>query len=109
MSDKIIVANDCKNLILNDSYIRKSCIMVTEALHKGCDVIQMPNGDIIITELRKLTFQYSWDGQRGKMVRIKSGSRVKKSRANIDDIIFSNEQSCVDDIVNIDVRKDELV
>lgn len=62
-------------------YIRKSCVLITEALQKGCDVMHMPNGDIIITEVRTMTYQYTWDAKKGKMVRVQSGARLKKARA----------------------------
>lgn len=61
-------------------YIRKSCALITEALQKGGDVLQMPNGDIIITETRTVTFQYTWDDKKGKMVRVQSGGRLRKTR-----------------------------
>jgi len=91
-----LAANDENEVTLNVGYIRRSCALITEALHKGCDVIQMPNGDIIITELRELTYQYSWDNKRGKMVRVKSGSRVRRSRLDSPDLEISNEPSTFD-------------
>jgi hypothetical protein len=63
-------------------YIRKSCSLITEALQKGCDVMHMPNGDIIITEVKTFTFQYSWDEKKGKMVRVQSGGRQKKAKSD---------------------------
>jgi hypothetical protein len=42
--------------------------------------MQMPNGDIIITEVKTFTFQYTWDDKKGKLVRVQSGGRLKKAK-----------------------------
>ena len=76
------------NEVMSDiRYICKSCSLITESLQKGCDVMQLSNGDIIITEMKPVTFQYSWDEKKGKLVRSQFGSkhrklRVRQKRAN---------------------------
>jgi hypothetical protein len=70
-----------KDVMSDIRYICKSCSLITEALQKGCDVMQMPNGDIIITEVKTLTFQYTWDDKKGKLVRVQSGGRLKKAKS----------------------------
>lgn len=71
-------------LISDDRYVRKSHSLVTDALQKGYDVMQMPDGDIIITETRTVTFQYEWNEKKNKFERAKSGSRAKKTRKEQD-------------------------
>lgn len=71
-----------KDIMSDIRYICKSCSLITESLQKGCDVMQMPNGDIIITELKTFTFQYTWDDKKGKLVRVQSGGRLKKAKAS---------------------------
>ena len=61
-------------------YVCKSCSLITESLQKGCDVMQMPNGDIIITELKPVTFQYTWDDKKGKLIRSPYGNRPRQVR-----------------------------
>jgi hypothetical protein len=61
-------------------YVCKSCSLITESLQKGCDVMQMPNGDIIVTELKPVTFQYTWDNKKGKLVRSPYGNRPRQTR-----------------------------
>lgn len=61
-------------------YICKSCSLITESLQKGCDVMQMPNGDIIVTELKPVTFQYTWDDKKGKLMRRPYGNRPRQTR-----------------------------
>ena len=64
---------------LNDMrYICQSGALITESLQKGSDVMQLPDGDIIITELKTVTYQYTWDGQKGKLVRAHTGSRSRR-------------------------------
>jgi hypothetical protein len=71
-----------KDIMSDVRYIKKSCSLITEALQKGCDVMHMPNGDIIITEVKTFTYQYSWDEKKGKMVRVQTSSRNKKAKAD---------------------------
>lgn len=56
--------------ILSDvRYICKSASLITESLQRGCDVAQLPNGDLIITEVKTINTQYTWDKSKGKLVR----------------------------------------
>ena len=50
-------------------YICQSCTLITEALQRGGDVMQMPNGDIIVTELKAVTSHYNWNSSKEKLVR----------------------------------------
>lgn len=60
--------------IFNDlKYICGSTGLITEALQKGCDVAQLPNGDVIITEVKTISTQYSWDRAKQRMVKINQG------------------------------------
>lgn len=60
-------------------YISKSCSLITEALQNGCDVLQLPNGDIFITEMKPVIFQYSWDADKSKLIRSPFNSPKAKS------------------------------
>jgi hypothetical protein len=61
-------------------YICKSGTLITESLQKGNDVMQLPNGDIIINELKPVTYHYTWDNVKGKLTRVNTGSRLRRSR-----------------------------
>lgn len=80
LKDLPIKPSDEQDVMADIGYIRKSCSLVTDALKKGCDVLQMPNGDISITEIRTVSFQYSWNPEKGKFEKIKSGSRLRRLR-----------------------------
>jgi len=69
------------DLISDVRYISKSCALITESLQKGCDVMQMPNGDIIITELKAVTFHYSWDSKKGALLRNQPGNKSKRAKS----------------------------
>ena len=83
----ITEAKNSNSVAVDDSvmsdirYICKSCSLITESLQKGCDVMQLANGDIIITEMKPITFQYSWDDKKGKLVRSQLGSKHRKFKA----------------------------
>ena len=51
-------------------YICNSSSIIIDALRKGCDVAQLPNGDVVVTEVKVVNTQYSWDQDKARMVRI---------------------------------------
>lgn len=85
MKDKLknlpMTASEDQDIMTDIRYIRKSCALVTDALKKGCDVLQMPNGDIVITEVRTVSFQYTWNETKSKFEKVKSGSRLRRLRS----------------------------
>jgi len=73
--------NNAEKDVMSDiRYISKSCGLITEALQRGCDVIQMPNGDILVNERKIVTYQYNWDDQKGKLVRAQTSQKISKPR-----------------------------
>ena len=80
------------NSVFSDMrYVCKSCSLITESLQKGCDVIQMPNGDIIVTEMRPVTLQYTWDSKKGKIVRSSAGAGAKRGKKRSKQDVFDND------------------
>ena len=59
-----------EDALSDPKYICNSCTIITEALRKGCDVVQMPNGDIIIREQKIVTTKYGWDNKKEKIVKL---------------------------------------
>ncbi len=67
--------------ITNDiNYIRKSSVLVNEALQKGAYIMQMTNGDVHVTETKVVTYKYEWNKEKGRFERASSASRTKKKR-----------------------------
>lgn len=44
------------NVLEEARYICKSGALITESLERGSDIMQMPNGDIIVSEMKQLLF-----------------------------------------------------
>ncbi len=79
--------------VMNDvRYVCKSCALITELLKKGCDVMQLVNGDIISTELKAVTFHYSWNEKKKKLLRVYAASRSKKFKNQNMDNEFDDEE-----------------
>ncbi|WP_316353313.1 DUF2671 domain-containing protein [Candidatus Trichorickettsia mobilis] len=51
-------------------YICSSTGLITESLQKGFDIAQLPNGDIIVTEVKTVNIRYSWDKKKQKMIKL---------------------------------------
>ncbi len=68
------------DMMTDPRYLRQSSSLINEALQKGFDVLQLANGDIVTTGTKTVVYQYTWDAEKGKLVRAKSESSLKKSR-----------------------------
>lgn len=60
-------------------YLRQSASLINEALQKGFDVLQLADGDIVTTGTKTVVYQYTWDPEKGKLVKTK-GEAMKKPR-----------------------------
>lgn len=68
------------NLAADINYIRKSTNLVNDALQKGSDIMQLANGDIVVTEVKTVTYKYTWNKEKSKFERVTSGSKVKRRK-----------------------------
>lgn len=59
-----------KDVFLDLNYICNSTSLIVESLQKGLDVAQLPNGNIIVTEVRTINTQYCWDESKQRMVKL---------------------------------------
>jgi hypothetical protein len=69
---------DAETLAMDNTYIRKSSVLVYDALQKGADILQLPNGDIVITETKTVTYQYQWNAEEGVFEKNTNGKRARK-------------------------------
>lgn len=70
----ITKSHDNKQDIFSDiEYICNSTGLIVESLQRGLDVAQLPNGDVMITEIKIVNTQYSWDKNKKRMVKISQG------------------------------------
>lgn len=88
-----------KDLMSDVRYVCKSCSLITESLQKGCDVMQMPNGDIIVTELKTVVFQYTWDDKKGKLVRNQANNKTRKRKTKELSKEYEEESLKIDELV----------
>ena len=78
-------ANDEYNVASDINYIRKSANLVNDALQKGSDIMQLANGDIVITEVKTVTYKYLWNKDNNKFERQTTGSKSQRKRRKKDE------------------------
>jgi hypothetical protein len=66
------------NMMLDARYLRQSSSLIQDALQKGFDVLQLANGDIVMTGTKTVVYQYSWDDEKGKLTKAKPERKAKK-------------------------------
>ncbi len=76
VQDKVQVQTneDMKDIFSNLKYICNSTSLIVESLQRGLDVAQLPSGDVIVTEVKTINTQYSWDEAKQRMVKISQSS-----------------------------------
>jgi len=57
------------DVMLDSRYIKQSSTLISDALTKGFDVLQMSNGDIVTTGTKTVVYKYTWDEDGGKLKR----------------------------------------
>ena len=72
MTKEAIKVDNKVELFSNVRYLCRSSTLLTESLKEGKDVVQLPNGDIIVTEVKTVHTLYSWNIEKDKMVRSSS-------------------------------------
>lgn len=68
------------NMMLDPRYLRQSSSLIQDALQKGFDVLQLSNGDIVTTGTKTVVYQYSWDEEKGRLVKRKPDASKKSRR-----------------------------
>lgn len=67
-------------LMTDASYLRQSSSLINEALQKGFDVLQLPNGDIVTTGTKTIVYQYHWDDTDKKLVEVEMTETVSNEQ-----------------------------
>ncbi|MBI1275709.1 DUF2671 domain-containing protein [bacterium] len=84
-------SDSAADVMANPSYLRQSSALINEALQKGYDVLQLANGDIVTTGSKIVVTQYSWDMDRGKLVKSKSTTQTRRGRPRRNASILEQE------------------
>ncbi|MBN8531042.1 MAG: DUF2671 domain-containing protein [Alphaproteobacteria bacterium] len=66
------------DLMTDARYLRQSSSLINEALQKGFDVLQLANGDVVTTGTKIVSYQYTWDDEKAKMVRVKTSAKGRR-------------------------------
>ena len=66
------------DIMANPDYLRKSQALITEALQKGFDILQLENGDVVVTGTKTIVSQYSWDEKKGKMTKVLAKGKKRR-------------------------------
>ncbi len=69
------------DMMMDPRYLRQSSTLIQDALQKGFDVLQLANGDIVTTGTKTIIYQYTWDEEKGKLVRAKTEKKAKRSES----------------------------
>lgn len=77
--------NEEGDVMTDSRYLRQSATLINDALQKGFDVLQLANGDIVTTGTKTIVTQYSWDDDKGKLVKLKSPSDGKKKKDQVEE------------------------
>ena len=67
------------NMMLDPRYLRQSSSLIQDALQKGFDVLQLANGDIVTTGTKTVLYQYTWDMEKGKLVKAKPEKKLRRA------------------------------
>ncbi|MCP5378269.1 MAG: DUF2671 domain-containing protein [Rickettsiaceae bacterium] len=68
------VNTQSKDDIFSDiNYICKTTPLIVDSLKNGLDVAQLPNGDILTTEVKTVNTQYSWDKTKQRLFKASQG------------------------------------
>lgn len=73
------------DMMSDPRYLRQSSSLINEALQKGYDVLQLADGDIVTTGTKTVVYQYSWDAEKGKLVKVKTESSKRIRRALVEE------------------------
>lgn len=81
------------NMMLDPRYLRQSSSLIQESLQKGFDVLQLANGDIVTTGTKTVVYHYTWDQEKGKLVKSKpdAGRKARRAATEEDEEIESEE------------------
>jgi len=67
--------SDLAGLMTDADYLRQSSALINEALQRGFDVLQLANGDIVTTGTKTIVNQFTWDAEKGKLVKAKAAEK----------------------------------
>lgn len=91
---------EASGVMTDRRYLRKLSELTGGALQKNCDVMQLPNGDVVVAEVKTMFYTYNWDAEKGKFVRSKSVRKRREDAADEgddseDNAVFAEESAAL--------------
>ncbi len=83
--------NASADVMANADYLRQSSALINDALQKGFDILQLADGDIVMTGIKTVVYQYTWDNEKGKLVRAKAKSSKGSSENVHEDVLMEDD------------------
>ncbi len=91
------------NMMMDARYLRQSSALINDGLQKGFDVLQLANGDIVMTGTKTVVYQYTWDAEKGKLVKTRVEGQKKSRRPQVQ----MDEDEDTDNEIDIDALETE--
>lgn len=63
-------AAETRDMMEDAEYAKQSSRIIGDALKDGCDVLQLGNGDIVTSGMKLVETRYTWDENKGRMVKV---------------------------------------
>ena len=63
-----------ETIMTDPRYLKQSATLINNSLKKGFDILQLENGDIVTTGTKTVVYRYSWDEEKGRLVKASSKS-----------------------------------
>lgn len=73
-------------MMMDPRYLRQSSSLVGQALQKGFDVLQMEDGEIVMTGTKTVIYRYSWDAAQGKLVKKPVDNKEEDERLTLPEV-----------------------
>lgn len=73
-------------MMMDSRYIDQSSSLINQALQKGFDVLQMDDGQIVMTGTKTVVYRYHWDATQGKLVRNLIEDREEEERLKLGEV-----------------------
>lgn len=73
-------------MMMNPNYLNQSSTLINQALRKGFDVLQMEDGEIVMTGTKTIVYRYKWDATQGALVKQRVDSSDEDERLNLPDM-----------------------
>ncbi len=73
-------------MMMDPRYLRQSSSLVNQALQKGFDVLQMEDGEIVMTGTKTVIYRYSWDATEGKLLKKVVEDKEEDNRLTLPEI-----------------------